>query len=161
MLKEFRHELMIPSGIRYVIMHHSNDTQEKEKTLRYLKQISNLLPGKIKNIIKKDTFVPFFNVSREFQEDIYKALDSVDFEEYNTKEIIAYFYERAIRYSLGRRTYITSDVIEWTYTSKEFLEETTKNSIIELIENAITENKAGDEVDILNWKTVLKTLKGE
>ena len=60
------------------------------------------------------------------------------------------------RYSLGRRTYVTSDCKEWLTQYWDLLQAWQQKQIHDDINDAIGRGNAGDKCDEESWKLVLK-----
>lgn len=64
----------------------------------------------------------------------------------------------SFRYALGRRTYIVSDVVELLTDYESVLQERTKILIRKEIQEAIDTDRAGMNMDVLEWMKVLEVL---
>lgn len=62
----------------------------------------------------------------------------------------------AFRYSLGRRTYITSTCVEWLEKWWDCLPEGYQRQVHGDIKDAIKRGRAGDKCDIESWQKVLE-----
>lgn len=70
----------------------------------------------------------------------------------------------ALRYSLGRKTYITSVAVDWVKEYHHLMSNRDKELFIKDIDYHIETDSAGDSVDIDNWlaiKDFLMKSKGE
>ena len=65
-------------------------------------------------------------------------------------------YLCALRYALGRRTYITSIISEQLIDKWESITETDRLLILAEINRAIYINEAGDDCDVENWNQVIQ-----
>lgn len=64
-------------------------------------------------------------------------------------------YLCALRYALGRRTYIPSIISEQLIDKWISISETDKRLIVAEIKRAIHINEAGDDCDVVNWEKVI------
>lgn len=64
----------------------------------------------------------------------------------------------ALRYALGRRTYIVETTVNYILSELPKLSDSCKQVMIDDIENAYS---LGDDCDIQDWMRLLKELKGE
>ena len=64
----------------------------------------------------------------------------------------------ALRYAIGRRTYIVEITVNYILSELPKLSDPCKHVMIHDIENAYS---LGDECDIQDWMRLLKELKGE
>ena len=64
----------------------------------------------------------------------------------------------ALRYAIGRRTYIVEITVNYILSELPKLSDPCKHVMIDDIENAYS---LGDECDIQDWMRLLKELKGE
>ena len=64
-------------------------------------------------------------------------------------------YICALRYALGRRTYITSIISEQLIDKWGSITETDKSIIVKEIKEAINKKEAGDDCDVANWTKVI------
>ena len=72
----------------------------------------------------------------------------------------------AVRYALGRRTYIVEDVCRYVKNQKDTLSDQCKNIIINDIEDDVEMyhrvcRTCGDDIDEKEWCGLLRVLKGE
>lgn len=64
----------------------------------------------------------------------------------------------AFRYALGRQTYVVSDVVETIIRNWDELSSNVQRRIKMEIEEAISKNMAGHEMDVKEWKKILKCI---
>lgn len=64
----------------------------------------------------------------------------------------------AFRYALGRQTYVVSDVVETIIRNWDELSSDVQHKIKIEIEEAISRDMAGHEMDVKQWKKVLKCI---
>ena len=65
----------------------------------------------------------------------------------------------AMRYVLGRKTYMVETVCRTLINNAEHIRPDIKQRMSEEIEKAIAENQAGMDCDVHQWKQVLKSFK--
>ncbi len=61
----------------------------------------------------------------------------------------------AFRYSLGRRTYVVSECVDWLTENWQWVNESTKKIILREIKEAIDSNLCGDPCDCSDWREIL------
>lgn len=64
----------------------------------------------------------------------------------------------ALRYALGRKTYVVSAVINTIINDWRYLSQNSQSVIMEEITEAIEKNLAGNEADITDWKRITSYL---
>lgn len=61
----------------------------------------------------------------------------------------------AMRYALGRKTYVVSSVVNQIVENWHNIDQSSKEVILEEINDAINKNEAGMDCDINEWKKVI------
>lgn len=156
-LSKIWNDLMVPSAMRYYF----DRGPIPEEAFESLKKVVNHLHTPMKRLILADIKDDFFEISVEDKEKLEDILetwqDSYGIKE--TEEATEILYRAAIKYALGRRTYITSDALDWTINCVDWISLSTVESLIETIEEAIREGRAGDSCDIYSWERNVILLK--
>jgi hypothetical protein len=62
----------------------------------------------------------------------------------------------AMRYALGRRSYAVGECVDYLIANWRYLEPRTREVIKRDIRKAITEGRAGMDMDVADWKRVLE-----
>lgn len=62
----------------------------------------------------------------------------------------------ATRYALGRASYVVSDVVNFLLNNWNEISERNKNIILRDVKEAINQNLAGMECDVVQWSKILE-----
>lgn len=65
----------------------------------------------------------------------------------------------ALRYALGRKTYVVDTVARALIANARSIRHDLRQGMIEDIEEAIDQDMAGMEMDVITWRKVLDALK--